>query len=99
MDFTTEELSLHPCHEAKAGGVATPYNPRHSAHGPGSEEGRDEPQTAEKRLQAKERGLCTKCHREPAGLSKARCEQCRKKIREYVARKEAEAKQAKYTGE
>ena len=53
----------------------------------------------EKRLQAKERGLCTKCHREPAGLNKARCEQCCKKIREYVARKEAEAKQSKYTRE
>ena len=46
--LTTAELSLHPYHEAKAGGVATPNNPRHSAHGPGSEEGRDEPQTAGK---------------------------------------------------
>ena len=46
--FTTAELSLHPYHEAKAGGVATPNNPRHSAHRPGTEEGRDEPQTAEK---------------------------------------------------
>ena len=33
--FTTAELSLHPYHEAKAGGVATPNNPRHSAHRPG----------------------------------------------------------------
>ena len=48
MVLTTAELSLHPYHEAKAGGVATPNNPRHSAHGPGSEEGRDEPQTAGK---------------------------------------------------
>ena len=32
-------------------------------------------------------------------LNKARCEQCRKKTREYVARKEAEAKQAKPTTE
>ena len=46
--FTTAELSLHPYHEAKAGGVAAPNNPRHSAHRPGTEEGRDEPQTAEK---------------------------------------------------
>ena len=46
--LTTAELSLHPYHEAKAGGVATPNNPRHSAHRPGTEEGRDEPQTAEK---------------------------------------------------
>ena len=48
MIFTTAELSLHPYHEAKAGGVATPNNPRHSAHRPGTEEGRDEPQTAGK---------------------------------------------------
>ena len=48
IKLTTAELSLHPYHEAKAGGVATPNNPRHSAHGPGSEEGRDEPQTAGK---------------------------------------------------
>ena len=46
--LTTAELSLHPYHEAKAGGVATPNNPRHPAHRPGTEEGRDEPQTAEK---------------------------------------------------
>ena len=46
--LTTAELSLHPYHEAKAGGVATPNNPRHSAHRPGTEEGRDEPQTVEK---------------------------------------------------
>ena len=46
--FTTAELSLHPYHEAKAGGVATPNNPRHSAHRPGTQEGKDEPQTAGK---------------------------------------------------
>ena len=32
---TTKQLSLHHCHEAKAGGVATPNSSRHSSHGPG----------------------------------------------------------------
>ena len=41
----------------------------------------------ERRLQAKERGLCTKCQREPAKPNKARCEQCCKNNREYLARK------------
>ena len=37
----------------------------------------------EKRQQAKERGLCTKCQREHAKPNKARCEQCCNKDREY----------------
>ena len=37
--------------------------------------------------QAKERGLCTKCYREPAKPNKAYCEQCCKKIREHRAGK------------
>ena len=37
----------------------------------------------ERRLQAKERGLCTKCQREHAKPNKARCEQCCNKDREY----------------
>ena len=39
------------------------------------------------RQQAKENGLCTKCRREPAIPNKARCEQCCKKNREYLAAK------------
>ena len=39
------------------------------------------------RQQAKENGLCTKCLREPAIPNKARCEQCCKKNREYLAAK------------
>ena len=39
----------------------------------------------ERRQQARERGLCTKCYREPAKPNKARCEQCCKKIREHRA--------------
>ena len=41
----------------------------------------------ERRLQAKERGLCTKCQREHAKPNKARCEQCCKNYREYLAGK------------
>ena len=37
--------------------------------------------------QAKERGLCTKCYREPAKPNQAYCEQCCKKIREHRAGK------------
>ena len=44
----------------------------------------------ERRLQAKERGLCTKCQREHAKPNKAYCEQCCKKIREYRAGKKQE---------
>ena len=41
----------------------------------------------EKRQQAKERGLCTKCQREHAKPNKALCEQCCNKDREYRAGK------------
>ena len=41
----------------------------------------------EKRQQAKERGLCTKCQREHAKPNKAHCEQCCNKDREYRAGK------------
>ena len=41
----------------------------------------------ERRLQDKERGLCTKCHREPAKPNKARCKQCNNKTQERRASK------------
>ncbi len=41
----------------------------------------------ERRLQDKEHGLCTKCHRELDKPNKASCEQCRKKDRESRAGK------------
>ena len=44
----------------------------------------------ERRLQAKEHGLCTKCQREHAKPNKARCEQCCNKTREYRAGKKQE---------
>ena len=47
----------------------------------------------ERRLQAKERGLCTKCHREPSKPNKAYCEQCLKKVREYRAGKKQKPNQ------
>ena len=41
----------------------------------------------ERRQQAKERGLCTRCYREPAMPNMALCEQCCNKTREYRAGK------------
>ena len=41
------------------------------------------------RQQAKERGLCTRCYREPVQPNKALCEQCYEKRRRYrVAKKQ-----------
>ena len=45
---TTEQLPLHRRHKTRAGGVATPKDTRHSTHGPGSQKGGEEQQTAGK---------------------------------------------------
>ena len=45
---TTEQLPLHRRHKTRAGGVATPKDTRHSTHGPGSQKGGGEQQTAGK---------------------------------------------------
>ena len=44
----TEQLPLHRRHKTRAGGVATPKDTRHSTHGPGSQKGGEEQQTARK---------------------------------------------------
>ena len=46
--LTTSELSLHRCPAVKARRMATPKDTRHSTHGPGSEKGGEEQQTAGK---------------------------------------------------
>ena len=45
---TTEQLPLHRRHKTRAGGVAIPKDTLHSSHGPGSQKGGEEPQTARK---------------------------------------------------
>ena len=46
--LTTSELSLHRCPAVKARRMATPKDTRHSTHGPGSQKGGEEQQTAGK---------------------------------------------------
>ena len=50
----------------------------------------DKRRQRERRPQAKEHGLCTKCRREPPKPNKARCEQCCEKSRQYRASKKVE---------
>ncbi len=45
---TTEQLPLHRRHKTRAGGVVIPKDTLHSSHGPGSQKGGEEPQTAGK---------------------------------------------------
>ena len=43
----------------------------------------------ERAQQAKERGLCTRCYREPSLPPQAQCEECYKKRRQYqIAKKQ-----------
>ena len=71
--LTTSELSLHRCPAVKARGVATsiiPAVPAMDLEGRWEEYNRRQ---REIRQQAKERGLCTRCYREPVQPNKALC--------------------------
>ena len=96
---TTEQLPLHRRHKTRAGGVVIPQDTLHSSHGPGSQKGGEEPQTAGKTTAGQR---ARPVHQMPARTRQAKPGLLRAVLQKdprTPSREKADAKRAQSAGE